>query len=173
MNFKNMSIKKSLIVGFGTTILVSVIIIVASLVMTNMQKGAYTDIINHYVKTNTLIADCRIDYNIAARNLRDVALSGDMNKLNTVTSKLDELSTGIKDMQNAYPEELTDRTLLNDFVNTLESWSVEAKEIANVVRTDRVRASEMIVSECAPALDKAAEAGQETHKNGENEKCTL
>ena len=99
MNFKNMSIKKSLIVGFGTTIMISVIIIVASLVMMNVQKGAYTDIIDHYVETNTLIADCRIDYNIAARNLRDVALSGDMNKLTTVTSKLDELSTGMKDMQ--------------------------------------------------------------------------
>ena len=30
MNFKNMSIKKSLIVGFGTTILISAIIIIAS-----------------------------------------------------------------------------------------------------------------------------------------------
>ncbi len=160
MNFKNMSIKKSLIVGFGTTIVVSAIIIVASLIMMNIQKNAYTkDVIDHYVKTNTLIADCRIDYNMAARNLRDVALSGDINKLTAVTSKLDELSTGIKDMENAYPAELTDRTLLNDFVNTLESWSAEAKEIATVVRTDRLRASEMIVSECTPALDKAAEAG--------------
>ena len=33
MNFKNMSIRKSLILGFGITILVSVIIIVTSLVM--------------------------------------------------------------------------------------------------------------------------------------------
>ena len=29
MNFKNMSIKKSLIVGFGTTIVISAIIIIA------------------------------------------------------------------------------------------------------------------------------------------------
>ena len=159
MNFKNMSIKKSLIVGFGTTILVSVIIIIASLVMMNVQKKAYTDIITHYVKTNQLISDCRIDYNIAARNLRDVALSGDVNKLTTVTSKLEELSTGVKDMQDAYPKELTDRTLLNDFVNTLDSWVVEANKIASVVRTDRVQASEMIVNSCAPALDRAASAG--------------
>ena len=70
MNFKNMSIKKSLIVGFGITILISAIIIIASLVMMSMQKNAYTDIIDHYVETNTLIAECRINYNIAARNLR-------------------------------------------------------------------------------------------------------
>ena len=33
MNFKNMSIKKSMIIGFGTTILISVVIIIASLIM--------------------------------------------------------------------------------------------------------------------------------------------
>ena len=52
MNFKNMSIKKSLIVGFGTTILVSLAIIIASLMMMNSQKGAYQDIIDHYVEAN-------------------------------------------------------------------------------------------------------------------------
>ena len=159
MNFKNMSIKKSLIVGFGTTILISAIIIIASLLMMSSQKRAYQDIIEHYVRTNTLVANCRIDYNIAARYLRDVALSGDVSKLATVTTKLDELSAGVQDMQDAYPEEVKDRTLLNDFTNTLNSWSKEANEIATVVRTDRNKAAEMIVSTCAPALDKAAAAG--------------
>ena len=74
MNFKNMSIKKSLIVGFGTTIVISAIIIIASLIMMSAQKNAYQDIIEHYVRTNELISECRINYNIAARSLRDVAL---------------------------------------------------------------------------------------------------
>ena len=71
MNFKNMSIKKSLIVGFGTTILVSLAIIIASLVMMSSQKSAYQDIIDHYVEANQRASECRIDYNIAARGLRD------------------------------------------------------------------------------------------------------
>ena len=33
MNFKNMSIRKSLIIGFGTTIIISVAIIIVSLMM--------------------------------------------------------------------------------------------------------------------------------------------
>ncbi len=159
MNFKNMSIRKSLIVGFGTTVLISVVIIVASLIMMNTQKSAYQDIIDHYVKTNTLVSDCRINYNIAARNLRDVALSGNQNGLSTVTSKLNELTTNITAMEDAYPKELKDRSLLNDFVNTLNTWSTEAQKIAEVVKTDRNRAAEMIVSECTPALDAAAAAG--------------
>ena len=159
MNFKNMSIRKSLIVGFGTTILVSVIIIVTSLVMMNSQKSAYQDIIDHYVKTNTLVSDCRINYNIAARSLRDVALSGNQNGLSTVTAKLSELNTEITAMEDAYPKELKDRSLLNDFVSTLNTWSAEAQKIAEVVKTDRNRAADMIVNECTPALDAAAAAG--------------
>ena len=159
MNFKNMSIRKSLIVGFGTTISVSVIIIITALVMMNLQKNAYQDILDHYVKTNQLVSDCRINYNIAARNLRDVALSGNQDGLAAVTSKLKELDSEIAEMKETYPAELSDRSLLNAFVNTLDAWSGEAEKIAEVVKTDRNRAAEMIVNECTPALDAAATAG--------------
>ena len=169
MNFKNMSIKKSLIVGFGTTILISVIIIIASLIMMNVQKNAYTDIIDHYVKTTQLVSDCRISYNIAARTLRDVALSGNTDSLSTFTSQLEELNSEIKDMQNSYPKELTDSSKLDTFVTLLNTWANEAKEIASVVRTDRTRAAEMIVSTCTPALNTAAQAGTELAKYLENE----
>ena len=159
MNFKNMSIKKSLIVGFGTTILVSVAIIVASLIMMNSQKKAYSDILEHYVETNTLVADCRIDYNIAARGLRDVALSGNVDGLTTVNSKLAELDDVMAQMQAAYPKALSSRSQLDAFVNTLNTWKEEAKTIAEVVKTDRNRAATMIVDECTPALNVAADAG--------------
>ena len=86
MNLKNMSIKKSLIVGFGTTIIVSVLIIIASLVMMNMQKKAYQNILDHYVKTNELVSESRINYNIAARSLRDVVISGNQDSLTKVDS---------------------------------------------------------------------------------------
>ena len=159
MNFKNMSIKKSLIVGFGTTILISAVIIIASLVMMSSQKKAYSDIIEHYVRTSEMVSNCRINYNIAARSLRDVALSGNQSGLSTVTSKLDELSKEIVEMEETYPKELKDRNRLEAFVNTLNVWSKEAKQIAEVVRTDRNQAADMIVNECTPALDAAAAAG--------------
>ena len=119
MNFKNMSIKKSLIVGFGTTILISVAIIVASLVLMNTQKSAYTDIIDHYVESTELIADCRITYNIAARNLRDVVLSGETAALTTVSTKLDELDALFTELRSAFP--LEDRSTLDAFDNAIKS----------------------------------------------------
>ena len=103
MNFKNMSIKKSLIVGFGTTILVSLVIIIAALVMMSTQKAAYQDIIDHYVEANQCASECRIDYNIAARGLRDAVLSGEMSNLDTATAKMSALETAITELNDSFP----------------------------------------------------------------------
>ncbi len=158
MNFKNMSIKKSLIIGFGTTILISVIIIVASLLLMNSQKSAYSDIIDHYVESTEMIATCRIDYNIAARNLRDVVLSGNTSGLSTVTTKLEELDAQFAQLENTFP--LEDKSTLEAFSSAIKAWETDAREIASVVSTDRNRASEMIVNACTPKLNAAAVAGE-------------
>ncbi|MDE7219270.1 MAG: methyl-accepting chemotaxis protein [Oscillospiraceae bacterium] len=157
MNFKNMSIKKSLIIGFGTTILISVIIIVSSLLLMNSQKSAYTDIIDSYVESTELIADCRISYNIAARNLRDVVLSGDLTALSTISSKLEELDSLFAQLQDKFP--LEDKSTLNGFSDAIKAWETDAKQICEVVRTDREQASTLIVNNCTPKLNAAADAG--------------
>ena len=157
MNFKNMSIKKSLIVGFGTTIFVSVVIIVTALVMMSSQKGAYTDIIDHYVRANELVSECRIDYNIAARSLRDAVLSGNMGNLDTVTQKIDQLTTDLSSLSSNFP--LDDKSLLNTFMNTVNTWKTEAGKISTTARTNREAAVPMITETCSPALQAAATAG--------------
>ena len=91
MNFKNMSIKKSLIVGFGTTLVVSVLIIIVSLVLMNVQKTQYNNILDNYVESNLLAEQCRVNYNRAARNLRDAVLSGNTSSIDTANSMIEEL----------------------------------------------------------------------------------
>ena len=162
MNFKNMSIKKSLLVGFGTTIAISAIIIIASLVMTNSQKNAYTNIMDDYVGATSLIAECRIDYNIAARTLRDVVLSGNTDELSDVLSRVDELTGRIDELEAVYP--LEDRTLLTSFTKTVDEWVVEAQAIVELSRTDRNAAAEEIITSCSPKLRAAATAGDQLNQ---------
>ena len=88
---KNMKIKKSLILGFGVTIIVSLAIIIASIVLMSMQKNQYMDIIDEYVGANSIVYECRVDYNIAGRSLRDAVLGGDLSNLDTTTQKVAEL----------------------------------------------------------------------------------
>ena len=63
---KNMKIRKSLIMGYGITIVVSAIIIIVSLILMSVQKGQYTDILDRYVQSTQLASECRIEYNRAA-----------------------------------------------------------------------------------------------------------
>lgn len=157
MNFKNMSIKKSLIVGFGTTIAISVIIIVASLVMMNVQKAQYNDILDHYVASNLLAEECRVNYNRAARNLRDAVLSGNTSNIDTANSMITELQGGISQLEDICPDAAA--TELKAFIDQVNAWMTEATTIGQTARTDRNRASDMLINDCTPALNKAAEAG--------------
>ncbi len=154
---KNMKIKKSLILGFGVTIVVSVIIIIASIVLMTMQKSEYTSILNDYVGANNIVSECRIDYNIAGRSLRDAVLSGDLSNLDTATAKVGELKQRLVDLKDIYP--LDDKTELNAFISTVEAWEVEAEKIVVEARVDRNSASQMISSTCSPKLREAATAG--------------
>ena len=108
---KNMKIKKSLILGYGVTVVVSVLIIIASIVLMSIQKNQYLDIIDDYVGANDIVSECRIDYNIAGRSLRDAVLGGEMSNLDTTTQKVSELKERLSALESTYP--LENKTELN------------------------------------------------------------
>ena len=156
---KNMKIKKSLILGFGVTIAVSVIIIVASLILMNVQKNQYNNILERYVGANNMVAESRIDYNIAARNLRDAVLSGQTGSLDTTAAKITELEQDLQQLTSMYP--LEDKTSLDKFTTLASNWIKEAQTIASITRTDQNQAAGLIVSDCTPVLNQMASAGDE------------
>ena len=71
---KNMKVKMSLIMGFSVTVLVSIIIVVVSLVIMNIQSSSYQGIIDTEVRASALVRTCRLQVNMTARYLRDVVL---------------------------------------------------------------------------------------------------
>nr|WP_325259435.1 methyl-accepting chemotaxis protein [uncultured Oscillibacter sp.] len=154
---KNMKVRKSLVMGYGITIAVSAIIIITSLILMNMQKSQYTDILERYVESNQTVSECRISYNIAARSLRDAVLSGDMSSLDTTNSKISQLKEELTELNSIYP--LEDKTELNNFVKLVEDWEEEASTISQTARTNQQQAATMIVESCTPALTQAAAAG--------------
>jgi len=154
---KNMKVRKSLVMGYGITIAVSAIIIITSLILMNMQKSQYTDILERYVESNQTVSECRISYNIAARSLRDAVLSGDMSSLDTTNSKISQLKEELTELNSIYP--LEDKTELNNFVKLVEDWEEEASTISQTARTNQQKAAAMIVESCTPALTQAAAAG--------------
>ena len=68
---KNMKVKMSLIMGYGVTILISLIFIIVCFVAMSNQKGQYDELLAKDVAANEQILYARMNANIAARNVRE------------------------------------------------------------------------------------------------------
>ncbi|MCI8539623.1 MAG: methyl-accepting chemotaxis protein [Oscillospiraceae bacterium] len=169
---KNMKVRKSLILGFGVTIVISAVIIIASLLMMSSQKSAYTDIINRHIKASQLITECRLESNIAARYLRDAVLANDPNSALVEEAKgyVNNLDSLIAELGAANP--LNDSSLLTNYSVLVDEWKKEAQQIASSITSGRIsEAASEITQNCTPKLAAAATASDvlaealETAKN--------
>ncbi len=158
---KNMKIKMSLILGFSTTVVVSVLIIVASLIIMNVQSSSYQDIIDTDIRASTLVRTCRLNANMAARNLRDVALAPDSDYVSTasknVNEKLASLETDIQELRELHA--LKDEDSLNEYISAVQVWGTVVPDIlANATGGKLEEAIRQLQEECTPALTKVDEA---------------
>lgn len=154
---KNMKIKKSLILGFGITIVVSLLIIISTLGLLFNQKNAYTSVIETEMRANELIISIRLDATVAARCVRDMALNPDDRSGNAelesyINSTLNGLDAKIKELREIYP--LDDRDL-DTLIQDLEVWAEQVPDIMNAVDSGRgEEAVRMILNSCSPHLNE-------------------
>lgn len=154
---KNMKIKKSLILGFGISIVVSLLIIISTLGLLFNQKNAYTSVIETEMRANELITSIRLDATGAARCVRDMALNPDDRSANAelescINSVLTGLDAKIQELREIYP--LDDRDL-DTLIQDLEVWAEQVPDIMNAVDSGRgEEAVRMILNSCSPHLNE-------------------
>lgn len=154
---KNMKIKKSLILGFGITIVVSLLIIISTLVLLFKQGNAYTSVINTEIRANELITSIRLDATVTARCVRDMALNPDDRNGNAelesyINSTLTSLDAKIQELREIYP--LDDRDL-DTLIQDLTVWAEEVPNIIDAINGGRGdEAISMILNTCSPRLNE-------------------
>lgn len=154
---KNMKIKKSLILGFGITIVVSLLIIISTLVLLFKQGNAYTSVIDTEMRANELITSIRLDATAAARCVRDMALNPDDRNGNAelesyINSTLTSLDAKIQELREIYP--LDDRDL-DTLIQDLTVWAEEVPNIMDAINDGRGdEAVSMILNTCSPRLNE-------------------
>ncbi|MBR2895090.1 MAG: methyl-accepting chemotaxis protein, partial [Oscillospiraceae bacterium] len=159
---KNMKVKNSLFVGFGVTITVSLAIIISSIIAMNVLSKGYNDVIDRNVRANVLITTIRLESNIAARNIRDIALIPDDPKNPQLEAKAREcllnMENDIRELEKVYP---LDKADLTSYLNAAHNWMAVAPTIIDEVNADRVKeAIDMIQFTCTPALEEMASLAQ-------------
>ncbi len=159
---KNLKVKHSLFVGFGITIGVSLILIISSIVAMLSLSNGYNDLIDHHVRANVLITTIRLESNIAARNIRDIALIPDDPKNSQLEAQalqcIENMKTNINDLQEVYP---LDRSNLTDYLSAAQAWMDVAPNIIDEVNAGRViNAINMVQFTCTPKLEEMTSLAQ-------------
>lgn len=158
---KNMKVKESLILGFGITIIVSVAIIIASLMMTNSLSKGYQNIINIQVRANELVRQSRVDTNLAARNVREAVMVDTINAAplqSKAEESMQQLSRDLATLKEIYPND----NLVTNYINASNEWQTEAKLILSLNSAGRrEEAVTHIVEVCSPKLAELAAVAEE------------
>ncbi len=172
--FKNMKVRKSLLLGFGTTIIISLALIISSIVVMNLLSNGYDDVINNHIKANELITSIRLESNIAARNVRDIALiPDDPNNPQLEAVALDcinSMDSMFAELEKVFP---LDMKYLSSYESAARAWMAAAPSIIDEVNAGRVeKATSMVQYECTPKLNEmtslAAEVDQMLSKAEED-----
>lgn len=130
--FKNMKVKKSLLLGFGVVIIVSLAIIVTSIFMMLNIRNEYELLMEEDVEANQDILYCRICALIPGRNIRDSLLIPDSEAneglISTAEFFLDELEQSLVNLEDHFPYQL-EKDLLYEYQESARAWAANAPQI--------------------------------------------
>lgn len=161
--FAGKSMKQKLNFGYQVVIGLMVISGILSIIGVAILFGNMNGYINGAQRADTAVKICRIDINIAARSVREMALNDDESTyagyqteveetLNEVSSELDVLKeTGL--IEDAFYDR---------YVQKITDWGTVAYEIIDKIEAgEREEATRMLLEVCTPTLDELVEMSKE------------
>ena len=170
MKFEHMKIKKSLIIGYSIALIPAIIIILICLGMNLSQQASFVELINEEVYAHELVTRARMDSNIAARNLRGIALlPNTYNERETEINKaLSDLTSTLSELEKIYP--LNDGKM-SQYKTACEAWQAEAADILELLKEGKQSEAVVLIRDsCTPALNKMADLAQDVSESLEQVK---
>lgn len=161
--FKNMKIRKSLILGFGTLLICALAISITTLTLMNVQRSTFVGILNNQVKANELVQQCNLNISTAATHVREVVLIPDdpdmEKKASEATQLLQEINANLEELKKVYT--LNDGKL-DEYIAAVNDWSQMVPGILTAVNEGKIDdATASIRDECSPRLDTLMSLGEE------------
>ena len=163
---ENMKLKKRLNYGYLTVIRLMVISGIVAVCAILMLFGNTYRYIHNIEAADLAIKECSIDINVAARNIREMALNTDQTKYDgyqqTVEKKLKEVDSSLKTIKSA---KIIDEDLYQKYQKAMKNWGEIGYAItAQIVSGDKDGATSQILTVCTPALDELVNITSDVEK---------
>lgn len=157
--FEGMKIKQKLNTGYAIVIVLMIISGIVSILGLSILNSGLNDFVNGSNRADTAVKICRINTNIAARNIREAALNEDSSQFSTYENKVVEVLTEVDTELQALKETgLIENALYQKYVDAIADWAEDGYEILDMIeKGDREAAVDAIFNKCVPALENLVE----------------
>lgn len=165
-NLDNMKLKKRLNFGYAVVIILMIISGVLNMIGLGVLYGSFNSYINGSQKADTAVKECKIDVNLAARSIREMALQEDNSTYNNyreiVEKKLEDVG---KQLEIIKKTNVIEDEMYEKYSTALTDWGEIGYDIMKDIESgNKDTATSKIINECAPALDTVESITDELDK---------
>lgn len=161
--FNRMKLKSYLLTTFSALIaLTGVLALVSILGLLNAQ-GEADKLVNEILASNSAVKECRIQFNLAARELRELVLAEDTQKISSYESDINDSLQSIEEQIQIFKDTHgTADGMAQKYETAFNSWSAIATRALDAAKQgDWQSAEEILLTECSPALTELASIARE------------
>lgn len=126
-------------------------------------RGNMNSYLHGAERADSAVKICRISQNIAARNIREMALNADSSRYSDYVKIIDEnIEIVRRELDALKATNVVEPALSEKYSEKVESWVLAAHAITNdIVAGNRADAADRIINECAPALNEIINLSKE------------
>ncbi len=163
---KKMKLSKRLNYGYAVVIFIMVLSEIMSIIGFGVIFGNFKSYVGTVNKADSAAKQSIIDINIAARNIREMAMNPDTSTYSSYRETVEANITDIGNQLNILKQaDVIDASLYNEYSDALTSWGDVAYSIMKKIENgEEEEAQHMILEQCAPALNGVLAISDEIDK---------
>ncbi len=161
--FRKLKLKKYLLGVFALLLVLTGIITAVGIVGLLYTNKSADVLVNEVLAADTAVKTCRIEVNVAARDLREMLLTDD-------AARRAELEENIQDSLNNITEQIAvfketygeEDGMAQKYETAFNNWfTIADRAISAVSSGDTEGARQIVINECSPALEELVSIAQE------------
>ena len=161
--FKEKSIKEKIDYGYKLAVCLMVASSIIGIIALSVLDSTLMSFVNGSNRADTAVKLCRININIAARNVREAALNDDLNEFSAYEeSVVEHLAEVDKELEALEETGLIEDELLQKYVTAINNWEAIGYDILALIEAGkREEATNAILTSCVPAVNEVIEISKE------------
>lgn len=172
MLFKKLKLRPYLFTVFSGVIVLAAIITLTGIIGLSRTKNSMQVFIDKTLGAELAVKTCRIEVNIAARNLREMIIIDNTQDHAKLKNRIDESVDTINEQISIFKQTHGEADgLAEKYEDAFQVWyNIAIKALDQIESGDKDAAKEIILNECSPALDNLVDVIGEINVQIDNNK---